>query len=121
MVLPSSNRHYAVNDRTLNLLRKGNIDMGAIIGGSAKPTFSDGDISELLEQETTVILTAVKLKTVKQRPGGAFFSFLSKAIYGLSKYVLFFNRVIEVIIITIVFILLYKQEAYQISNYRNYY
>ena len=30
----------------------------------------------------------------------------------------FLNRLIEVIIITIVFTLLYKQEAYQILNYR---
>ena len=37
MVLPSINRHHALNDRTLNLLRQGNIDLSAIIGGSAEP------------------------------------------------------------------------------------
>ena len=89
MVSPSSNRHYALNDRTLNLLRKGKIYTNAIIGGSDEPTFSDAEISELLGQEREVILTAVKLKIVKQRPGGAFFSFLNKPIYGLTKYGVF--------------------------------
>ena len=51
MVLPPSNRHYALNDRTLNLLKKGNIYTNAIIGGPGEPTFSDAEISELLEQE----------------------------------------------------------------------
>ena len=50
MVLPSSNRHYALNDRTLNLLRKGNIDLSAIIGGPAEPTSSADDIRESIEQ-----------------------------------------------------------------------
>ena len=89
MVLPSSNRHYALNDRTLNLLRKGKIYTNAIIGGPDEPTFSDAGISELLEQEKEVILTVVRLKIDKQRPRGAFFSFLNKAIYDLSKYGIF--------------------------------
>ena len=84
MMLPSSNRHYALNDRTSNLLRKGKIETNAIIGGPDEPTFSDAEISELLGQEKEVILTVVKLKVDKQRPGGAFFS-LNKAIYGLSN------------------------------------
>ena len=75
--------------------------MSAIIGGPAEPTFSDAEISELIEQESEVILTAVKMKIEKQRPGGAFFSFLNKAIYGLSKYGIL-NRLIKIIITTIV-------------------
>ena len=51
MVLPSSNRHYALHDRTLHLLRKGKIDTDAITGGPDEPTFSDAEISELPEQE----------------------------------------------------------------------
>ena len=89
MILPSSNRHYVLNDRTINLLMKGKIDTNAIIGGPDEPTFSDAEISELLGQEKEVILTVVKLKVDKQRPGGAFFSFLNKAIYDLSKYGIF--------------------------------
>ena len=86
MILPSSNRHYALNDRTISLLMKGNIYTNAIIGGPDEPTFSDAEISELLEQEKEVILTVVKLKVDKQRPGGAFLSFLNTPIYDLSKY-----------------------------------
>ena len=51
MILQPSNKHHALNDRTLNLLKKGNIDTNAIIGGPDEPTFSDAEISELLEQE----------------------------------------------------------------------
>ena len=89
MVLPSSNRHYALNDRTLSLLRQGKIYTDAIIGGSNEPTYSDAEIIELLEQEKEVILTVVKVKVDKQRPGGAFVSFLNKAIYDLSEYGIF--------------------------------
>ena len=45
MILPSSNRYYALNDRTTNLLMKGNIDTNAIIGGPDEPKFSDAEIS----------------------------------------------------------------------------
>ena len=85
MVLPSSNRHYALNDRTINLLMEGKIGTNAVIGGPDEPTISDAEISELLEQEK-LILTVVKLKVDKQRPGGACFSFLYKAVYDLSKH-----------------------------------
>ena len=85
MVLPSINIHYDLNYRTLNQLRKGEIDTDAIIGGPDEPTFSDAEISELLEQEKEVILTVVKLKVDKQRPGGASFSFLNNMIHDLSK------------------------------------
>ena len=80
LVLPSSNRHYALNGRTLNLLGKGKTYTNANIGGPDEPTLSDAEISEFLEQEKEVILTVVKVKVDKQRPGGAFFSFLNKAI-----------------------------------------
>ena len=50
MGLPPSNRHHALDNGTLNILRKGNIDLGAVIGGSAEPTFSAGDIRGLIEQ-----------------------------------------------------------------------
>ena len=38
---------------------------------------------------TRVILTVVKLKIDKQRPGGASSPFLNKAIYDCSKYGMF--------------------------------
>ena len=57
MILPSSNRYYALNDRTINLLMKGNIDTYAIIGGLDEPKFSDAEISELIEQEKEVLIS----------------------------------------------------------------
>ena len=47
MILPSSNRHYASNDRTTNLLMKGKIDMNAATGEVDAPKFSDAEISGL--------------------------------------------------------------------------
>ena len=97
---------------------KGKLDTNAIIGGPDEPKFSDAEISELIEQETEVLISVLSIE--KTRPAGAFFPFLNKAIYDLSKYGTFYlNRLIKVIIITIVFISHWKQEGYQISNYRN--
>ena len=59
MILPKSNRYYALNDRTTNLLMKGKIDMNAVTGSAGSPTFSDAEISGLLEQETEVLITVV--------------------------------------------------------------
>ena len=87
MILPSSNRYYALHDRTINLLMKGNIGTNAIIGGSDEPKFSDSEISELIEQGKEVLIPV--LNNEKTRPGGAFFSFLNNTIYDLSKYGLF--------------------------------
>ena len=59
MTLPSSNRHYDLNDRTINLLMKGKIDMNAVTGEVDAPKFSDAEISSLLEQETEILITVV--------------------------------------------------------------
>ena len=106
MILQSSNRRYALNGRILNLLRKGSIETYAIIGGPDEPTSSDAEISELLGQGKIILIVA-KPKVDKQRPGGAFFSFLNNIMYDLSKYGIL-NRLMKVIVITIVFILLCK-------------
>ena len=86
MILPSSNRYYALNDRTINLLMKGKIDMNAVTGEVDAPIFSDAEISGLLEQETEVWITAVKKNDAATRPGGAFFTYLNNTIYDLDKY-----------------------------------
>ena len=52
MILPSSNIYYALNDRTINLLMKGQIDEIAVTGGVDDPKFNDDEISNLIEQET---------------------------------------------------------------------
>ena len=90
MVLQPSHRHYALTDRALSLLRKGKLYTLAIIGGSGEPAFSDADIGDLLgQEEEDVILTVVKLKVDKQRPGGAFFSLLDSMVHDLSNYGVF--------------------------------
>ena len=60
MILPSSNRYYASNNRTINLLMKGKIDMDAVTGEVDAPKFSDAEIRGLLEQGTGVSITVVK-------------------------------------------------------------
>ena len=59
MILPSRNRHYALNDRTVNLLMKCKIDMNAVTGEADAPKFSDAEMSGLLERETEVLITVV--------------------------------------------------------------
>ena len=58
---------------------KGKIDTNAITGGPDGPQFSDAEISELIGQETEVLITVIN--TEKTRPGGAFVPFLNKAMY----------------------------------------
>ena len=72
MVLPSSNRYYALNYRTINLLMKGKIDTNAVIGGSGESTLSDAEIREIIKKETEVLISVFNIE--KTRPGGAFFS-----------------------------------------------
>ena len=62
MILPSSNRYHALNERAMNLLMKGKIDTNAIIGGPHEPKFSDAEIGELLEQETKVIIPVLSIE-----------------------------------------------------------
>ena len=54
MILPSSNRHYVLHDKT-----KGTLEMNAVTGEVDAPKFSDAEISGLLEQETEVLITVV--------------------------------------------------------------
>ena len=74
MKLLTSERHYALNDRTINLLLKGNIDMTASTsmkdgGNDAKG--SDAEIVDLLDFETEVEIFVIDKN--KTRSGGAFF------------------------------------------------
>ena len=62
MRLPSINTYYALHDSTIHLLMQGQCDMNAVTGDVDSPTFSDADISGLLEQETEVLIRVVKLK-----------------------------------------------------------
>ena len=56
MKLLSSKRYYALNDRTINLLLKGEIDMSATHSEEEqrKPSASDEEIIDILDKETEV-------------------------------------------------------------------
>ena len=57
MKLLTAERHYALNDRTINLLLKGNIDMTASTSmkdGGNEAKGSDEDIVDLLDIENEV-------------------------------------------------------------------
>ena len=58
MYLPAAKRHYALNDRTINLLMKGRIDMGATTGGSSvsynRISISDAEVVETVHKEKEV-------------------------------------------------------------------
>ena len=55
MKLLDSKRYYALNDRTINLLSKGEIDISSTYGEvPKKPTTSDQEIKEKLDNENEV-------------------------------------------------------------------
>ena len=126
MYLPDVNIYYALNDRTTNLLIKGNVDMSATTDppgpSHSKDGFSDAEVREIARKEKEV-----ELFTVETRAGGPFFPYLNITIFGLSKYSLFqrldrnsykhncFYQVFEKDLIeTIMFITVYR-----ILNYRS--
>ena len=63
MKLIDLKRYYALNDRTINLLLKGEIDMSATYDGETKPpTASDDEIVDLLDRETNIEVFRVETK-----------------------------------------------------------
>ena len=53
MYLPTSKRYYALNDRTMNLLMEGDIDMSAAVGQEAVlNTTSDAEFVDITVKET---------------------------------------------------------------------
>ena len=62
MYLSNAKRYYALNDRTISLLMKGNVDMGATTGETGegdKNTFSDAGAVETVKKEQEVELFIV--------------------------------------------------------------
>ena len=60
MYLPSSDRHCALNDRTINLLMGGDIDMSVTVGQEAvRTTISDAEIVAITVEERNVELFIV--------------------------------------------------------------
>ena len=66
---------------------KGKIDTNAVMGGKDEPTFSDAEISELIEQEQEVLIAVVDKN--KTRSGGAFFNCLNNTLFDFDKYGIF--------------------------------
>ena len=62
MKLLTSKRYYALNDRTINLLLKGEIDMSATHSEEEqrKPTASDEEIIDILDKESDVEVFSVE-------------------------------------------------------------
>ena len=74
MELLTANRYHALNDRTINMLSQGGVDMSATSSEfgavPASKTVSDAEVEELLDIETGVEIFVVD--TNKTRQGGAF-------------------------------------------------
>ena len=88
MYLPTAKRYYVLNDRTINLLMKGNVDMSA----TSHTTYhrigiSDLEAEEMVKKEKEVEMFIVERN--KTRAGGSFFPFLNITIFYLSKYCIF--------------------------------
>ena len=87
MKLLTANRYYALNDRTINVLSQGEVDMSATTAefgaAPASNTASDADVVDLVGSETEVdIFVADKHKT---RAGGVFFKYLNLTLFNLEN------------------------------------
>ena len=88
MYLFNSKRYYDLNDRTINLLLKGDIDMSATNSETAEViTDSDKEVVDLINVEKEVELYIVEKN--KTRAGGSFFPYLNITMFDLSKYGIF--------------------------------
>ena len=84
----NSKRYYALNDRAINLLMKGDIDMNATTSETAEViTDSDKEVVDLINVEQEFGLFTVEKN--KTRAGGSFFPYLNITIFDLSKYGIF--------------------------------
>ena len=84
MYLFNSKRYHALNDRTINLLLKGDIDMSARNSGTAEViTDSDKEVADLIGVEQEVGLFIVEQNMT--RAGWSFFPYLNITIFDLSK------------------------------------
>ena len=78
MYLPTAQRYYVLNDRTINLLMKGKIDMSATNGDDDTDNhikFSDVEAVDTVHKEKKVEMFIVDKN--KTRAGGPFFPYLN--------------------------------------------
>ena len=93
MKLLTANRYYALNDRTINFLSQGEVDMSAttsaVSSGNnhASNTVSDAEVEEVFDIETEVEIFLVDRN--KTRAGGSFFPYINNTIFDLTKYGIF--------------------------------
>ena len=88
MYLFNPKRYYALNDRTIKLLMKGDIDMSATTSELAEViTYSDKEVVDIINVEQEVELFTVEKS--KTRAGGPFFPYPNITIFDLSKYGIF--------------------------------
>ena len=85
MYLFNSKRYYVLNDRTINLLMKGDIEMSATTSGTAEViTDSDKEVVDVINVGQEVELFT--LEKNKTRAGGPFFPYINITMFDLSKY-----------------------------------
>ena len=88
MYLFNSKRYYALNDRTINLLLKGDIDMSATNSETLEVTTDSGkEVVDLINVEKEVEFFIVEKN--KTRSGASFFPYPNITIFDLSKYDIF--------------------------------
>ena len=117
MYLCNPKRYYALNDRTINLLMKGDIDMSATTSETAEViTDSDEEVVNLINVEQDVELFTVEKN--KTRAGGSFFPYLNITIL-IYLNMAFLNPLIERIKNIIAYTLRYKHADYQVLNYKS--
>ena len=88
MKLVTLNRYYALNDRTIALLMKGDIDMSVVVGREIEYySASDQAVREIQKTETEVEIFVVDKN--KTRAGGAFFNCLNNTLFDFDKYGIF--------------------------------
>ena len=94
MYLTTSKRYYALNDRTLSLLMKGDLDMTATYSKDDEaPAIEDSDAEfvKIANVETNVEIFPVTRDDSKTRDGGAFFPYLNNTQFDFKKYGIFDN------------------------------
>ena len=85
MNILASSRYYALNDSTINLLMKGDIDMSATTSKKGEEIKeSDAEVIDLLDIEEEVEIFVVDKN--KTRAGGAFFPYISNTVFDFDKY-----------------------------------
>ena len=90
MKLVKSDRYYALSDRTIALLMKGDIDTSVIVDVEVTGMReSDAEVKAIIEHETEVEIFVVDKN--KTRAGGAFFNCLNNTLFDFDKYGILLN------------------------------